>query len=370
MRKLVAFSAVLLMTVSVFIPQQLNAQSPEKMSYQAVIRNSDDALVTNTIVGMQISILHGSAEGTPVYTEIQTPTTNVNGLVSIEIGTGTTSDNFSVIDWANGLYFIKTEIDPNGGAAYGITSTSQLLSVPFALHSKVAEHIAVAVSTTDDTLYIGSQWVIVPGVSEANSQSGTTITDADGNVYSTVIIGNQEWLGENLKTTKYNDGTSIPQVTDAAGWSSLSTPGLCWYNNDQLIYGDAYGALYNWFAVETGNLCPTGWHVPSDAEWTELTDFLGGEAIAGQKLKETGSTYWNASGYPGTNESGFSARGAGLRSHLSASFGEFKIYGVWWTSTQGDFVESYLRNIWYGDTDIERMLRDKRYGLSVRCLKD
>ncbi len=139
MRKLFTIVVAVLLMASVFLPQQAGAQSPEKMSYQAVIRDSDDNLITDTQVGMQISILQGSASGKEVYAETQEPTTNTNGLVSLEIGTGTTSDDFSAIDWANGSYFIKTETDPTGGSSYTITGTSQLLSVPYAFHAKTAE---------------------------------------------------------------------------------------------------------------------------------------------------------------------------------------------------------------------------------------
>jgi hypothetical protein len=129
--------------VAVFLTATLWAQSPEKMSYQAVIRNSSEALVTNTTVGMQISILQGSASGTAVYVETQSPTTNANGLISIKIGDGTVqSGDFTNIEWANGPYFIKTETDPAGGTEYTITGTSQLLSVPYALHAKTAESVS------------------------------------------------------------------------------------------------------------------------------------------------------------------------------------------------------------------------------------
>ena len=137
MKKVFTVLAAVLLTASVF------AQVPEKISYQAVIRNSSNALVTNTQVGMQISLLQGSTSGTAIYKETQTPTTNVNGLVSLEIGDGTVvSDDFSTIDWANGSYFIKTDTDPAGGTNYTITGTSQLLSVPYALHAKTAESIS------------------------------------------------------------------------------------------------------------------------------------------------------------------------------------------------------------------------------------
>jgi hypothetical protein len=136
MRQFITICAAILITASVF------AQAPEKMSYQAVIRNSSNALVADQAVGMRISILQGSTSGTAVYIETQTPTSNTNGLVSLEIGSGTVvSGTFASIDWANGLYFIKTETDPAGGTSYSITGTSQLLSVPYALHARTAESI-------------------------------------------------------------------------------------------------------------------------------------------------------------------------------------------------------------------------------------
>jgi hypothetical protein len=133
MKKLFTIFAAIILIANVF------AQTPQKMSYQAIIRNAGNNLITNSSIGMQISILQGSATGTAVYVETQTPTTNDNGLVNIEIGTGTVvSGNFSTIDWANGPYFIKTETDPNGGTNYTITGTNQLLSVPYALYANTA----------------------------------------------------------------------------------------------------------------------------------------------------------------------------------------------------------------------------------------
>ena len=142
--------------VAVFLTATLWSQSPEKMSYQAVIRNSSEALVTNTTVGMQISILQGSASGTAVYVETQSPTTNANGLVSLEIGVGTVvSGDFTTIDWANGPYFIETKTDPAGGTNYTITGTSQLLSVPYALY---AANAGTAIGGGNFTHYIGEEY--------------------------------------------------------------------------------------------------------------------------------------------------------------------------------------------------------------------
>jgi len=153
MKKILTILAAVLLTASVF------AQSPQKMSYQAVIRNSSNTLITNTNIAMQISILQGSTSGTAVYVETQTPTTNANGLVSIELGGGTlVSGNFSTINWANGPYFVKTETDPDGatgGISYSITGTSQLLSVPYALY---AANAGTANGGGNFTHYIGEQY--------------------------------------------------------------------------------------------------------------------------------------------------------------------------------------------------------------------
>ena len=168
MKKLYTLLAVVLITASSF------AQAPEKMSYQAVIRDSGDALVANQAVGMQISILQGSASGTAVYTETQIPTSNVNGLVTLEIGTGTTTDDFSTIDWATGPYFIKTETDPTGGTTYTITGTSQLLSVPYALYAKQAQSVD-GDNDTDPTNEIE-----LPA--EDGTEGQILTTDGEGNV--------------------------------------------------------------------------------------------------------------------------------------------------------------------------------------------
>ena len=370
MKRIYAILAAVLLFSGLFLPQQAEAQSPEKMNYQAVMRHSNQSLATNAIIGMKISILKGSANGTAVYVETQTPLSNANGLVTIEIGSGSTTGNFSDINWANGPFFIKTEADLNGGSNYTIISTSELLSVPFALHSKAAENVAVSVSATGDTLYIGyEQWVIVPGISEANSQSGTTVIDVDGNVYQTVIIGTQEWLAENLKTTKFKNGTSIPLVTSNVEWSNLSTPAYCWYNNNQTTYGNTYGALYNWQTVATGNLCPTGWHVPTDAEWTKLTDYLGGLNVAGGKLKETGTAHWHEPNNGATNESGFTALPGGLR-YDNGDFFSIEYGGNWWSSTQYSATNAWDRSVDFSVPAAGRFDDPNKWGLSIRCLKD
>jgi len=142
------------------------------------------------------------------------------------------------------------------------------------------------------------------------------ITDIDGNIYNTVEIGTQTWFKENLKTSKLNNGTLIPKVTNNALWSGLTTSAFCWYNNDSTINANIYGALYNWHSVNSNLLCPNGWHVPSDFDWTALSAFLGGNAVAGNKLKEVGSAHWPSTNTGATDEFGFSALPAGYRNDV------------------------------------------------------
>src|SRR5690554_4014462 len=186
MKKIITVCAVLLMTASVF------AQSPEKMSYQAVVRDGSNALVSSTAVGMQISLLQGSASGTAVYVETQTPTSNANGLVSLEIGSGTVvSGDFTTIDWANGPYFIKTETDPTGGTSYTITGTSQLLSVPYALHAKTAETVTGTITETDPIF----------GASVASGITGTDITNWNNKQDQLVAGTNITIVGNTISAT-------------------------------------------------------------------------------------------------------------------------------------------------------------------------
>jgi len=204
-----------------------------------------------------------------------------------------------------------------------------------------------------------------------NEDIPAEIKDADGNLYTSVIIGLQEWLVENLKTTRLNDGTDIPLVTDNTEWQQLTTAGYCYYNNDETTYKDAYGALYNWFAVNSGKLCPTGWHVPAKSEWETLIDYLGGSSVAGGKLKETGTDHWNNPNTGATNETGFTALPGGYRNAL-LTFGEIQGYGAWYTSTSDEGNSNYA---WYSVMDYlsaEAYFNNyyKKNGLSVRCIKD
>ena len=202
------------------------------------------------------------------------------------------------------------------------------------------------------------------------SYSGSAqVTDIDGNVYQTVSIGTQVWMKENLKTTKLNDGTAIPFIPDNTTWAALTTPGYSWYNFDAATFKNMFGGVYNWHTVNTGKLCPSGWHIPVDSEWTTLIDFLGGENLAGGKLKESGTTLWVAPNTGATNESGFTARPGGYIAY-NGGFGYSGSYGYWWTNTESSSTEVWYQYMAYDHTAVVKLAGLKNYGFSVRCLRD
>jgi uncharacterized protein (TIGR02145 family) len=456
MKKLLALFLAVISTISLY------AQAPQKMSYQAVIRNASNNLVTNAPVSMKISILQGSASGTTVYSELHTPTTNANGMVSIEIGGGkNTTGTISSIDWGSGIYFLKTETDPANGTNYSIVGISQLLSVPFALYAansgnsipgpqgpkgdKGDAGAAGLQGPKGDAGAVGSQglkgetgaaglqglkgetgaagpqgpngetgaagpqgpkgetgaqgngysngtannqimywngtaWVILnPG---SNGQSLTicngaltwttggvcppplaTVSDIEGNIYNTVTIGNQVWMKENLKSKKYSDGTLIPNI---------------YFYNDNANNIDIYGYLYTWNAAMKSStieraqgVCPSGWHMPSIAEWTTLVDYLGGKSIAGEKMKEEGTLHWSSPNLA-NNSSGLTLLPSGDRNYLYGYFG-LKSYVNLWSSTENDVntvQKIYIAGNSKEVTIIADQWSDKRMAYAVRCIKN
>ncbi len=220
--------------------------------------------------------------------------------------------------------------------------------------------------------YVRAYATNIAGTVYGNQVSFTTqpvsygsVSDVDGNVYPTVIIGLQEWMTKNLKTVRYNDLTDIPLVTDDIEWSNLTSPGYCLYNNVVATYGN----LYNWFAVNTGKLCPVGWHVPADEEWTTLTTNLGGESVAGGKLKEAGISHWASPNTGATNARGFVALPGGFRSY-SGVFSSITFEGNWWSSTSNPPTIAMPRGMSYNSVGIYMPDFSKRSGFAVRCVKD
>jgi uncharacterized protein (TIGR02145 family) len=317
------------------------------------------------------------------------------GLFTAQLGS---SVSLTGVNWANGNKFMQVEIDL--GQGYVDMGTQQMLSVPYALY---AGSVSLNVSATGDTLFVGNgEFVIIPGISEANpidngggnTTTGTTLhtcgaanvhnpdltygsmTDQEGNVYKTIVIGTQEWMAENLNTSVYRNGDAIPTNLDDATWAATTSGAWAYYNNDA-SYACPYGKLYNWFTcVDARGLCPVGWHVPSDAEWTVLTDFLGGESEAGGKMKSTGTIeaatgLWNGPNTGATNSDGFSGVPTGLRHNTFGYYEQGGQYGYWWSLLEFDELNAWYRRLDYvNDNAFQDMGSNKRNGFSVRCLRD
>ena len=198
------------------------------------------------------------------------------------------------------------------------------------------------------------------------------VFDIDGNMYNTITIGTQTWMTSNLKTTKYRNGDAIsgPTFTNTA-WAALTTEAYCWHSDNYATYGTVYGALYNWYAVsDAKNIAPLGWHVATDAEWTTLTTYLGGESVAGGKLKEAGTSHWLSPNTEATNETGFTALPGGYRFSYDGTFINIGYYGNWWSSTEYGTSSAWGRHMYYNSSNASRNFSSKVNGFSVRCIKD
>ena len=197
-----------------------------------------------------------------------------------------------------------------------------------------------------------------------------SVSDVDGNTYNVVKIGNQCWMKENLTTTKYKSGSSITNVTSNSTWTGLSSGAYCDYDNST-ANSAVYGKLYNWYAVnDSRKICPTGWHVPTDANWSELINYLGGEAIAGGKLKETGLIHWYGPNTGANNSSEFTALPGGFRLDITGAFSNLTSDGMWWSASQYNTADANSIGLMFYSESVNSENQNKKYGLSVRCVKD
>jgi len=214
---------------------------------------------------------------------------------------------------------------------------------------------------------------------------GDLITDIDGNTYNTIQIGNQCWMSDNLKATHYSNGISIPLVTDTTGWAELNNTddAYCYYNNNANGEADIYGALYTWVAAMGDNaissnsnpsgvqgVCPVGWHLPSNLEWSELTDYVGGEDVAGGKMKEVGYEHWSEPNTAADNSFGFTALPNGIRYSFNGDYVQLTTYSYWWSATESMSASAWYCHLSYAYEQSDIFDYAKSSGIAVRCVKD
>jgi uncharacterized protein (TIGR02145 family) len=370
----------------------LTAQSPALIPYQAIARNAAGDPLASTTLNVRFTLHDGSATGIVVWQEMQTLTTSTLGLFTAQLGS---SVELSGVNWENGNKFMQVEIDQ--GQGFMDIGTQQLLSVPYALH---AGSVRLDVSAIGDTLFVGDgSFVIIPGLSEANSYTtGTTLhtcgtpnihnpnltygtmIDQEGNAYKTIVIGTQEWMAENLNTSIYRNGDPI-----TTGFITAQQGACAYYNNDA-SFACPYGKLYNWYAcVDTRQLCPVGWHVPSYGDWVMLINFLDPNADewsqtndAGGKMKSTGTLeagtgLWHAPNLGATNSSGFSGIPGGYVVTWPGFIFDMGYNGGWKSTTQSEADFSPTRFLHYNLLESYAISSgaggEVGFG-SVRCIKD
>jgi uncharacterized protein (TIGR02145 family) len=247
----------------------------------------------------------------------------------------------------------------DAGAGTVISNSKSLFSVPVkGLMPDSNYHYRIKAENIAGTTYGNDMTFRTPGVLE----------DFSGNIYKTIYIGKQVWMAENLRTTKFNDGTSIPLVTSEKAWSRLKKPGYCWYNNDT-SFNSVTGVLYNWYTVNSYKLCPAGWHPPSNAEWSTLVDYVGEASIAGGAMKEAGTSHWQKPNEGATNESGFTALPGGSRD-LTGSFVYYGLKAMWWSAEDSSAKNAWFQSVDFTSERITSYQFSKTEGYSVRCIRD
>ena len=323
--------------------------------------NSLPLTLTQTTLDCSVPTL-----STTVASAIASTTATSGGNIIADGGAAVTSRG---VCWGTAPNPTTTNSKTTDGTGIG-TFTSNLIN----LAKNTTYYIRAYATNSVETGYgkeITIKTLATPGPITFNPDlTYGTMTDNDGNVYKTIIIGTHTWMAENLRTTKYRNGDPIDNVTDNAAWATLSTGAYCWNNNDAASYKAVYGALYNWYAVaDSRKIAPEGWHVPTDAEWTTLIDYLGGW-YSGGELKETGMEHWASPNTSATNGSGFTALPGGDRFYDGGTFNDVGRTGLWWSSTSFDATIAGFRKLGYYSANFVSGYYFKQDGFSVRCIKD
>jgi uncharacterized protein (TIGR02145 family) len=346
---------------------------------------------TNTNVNAYIN---GLTEGTTYHFRVKAVnslgTTNSSDMTFTTLGAVPTASTTAITiitttgATVNGIVnanYLSTTVSFEYGLTIGYGST--VTATP----NTVTGNTYVSASISGLTVGTNYHYRVVStnslGTTNGNDMTFTTapatVNDVDGNTYNVVAIGAQVWIKENLNTTKYNDGTAIPNVTDNTAWTVLTTGAYSDYSNNP-ANSTIYGRLYNWYAVDNNaatklasnsgkNVCPTSWHVPTNTEWTTLTTYLG-EYVAGSKLKETGTTHWTSPNTGATNETGFTALPGGVRGNNDGAYNNIGSNGFWWSSTEYSSALAWFSNMSFYFTNVNRNNNNKQYGFSVRCVRD
>jgi uncharacterized protein (TIGR02145 family) len=312
--------------------------------------------------------------GNYLYGEVKT--FNTTKVVLPFVTTSDLSDILGFAATGGGTIFLGSFAITERGVCYNTSGSPTINTNKISSGSGSGTYTSKLTGLTPNTNYYVRAYAIdsygncvygaVKSFTTIQQETGT-FTDARDNVtYKWVKIGSQIWMAENLRATKYNNGTSIPNVTNQTTWKGLTTGAYCYYSNNS-SYSTTYGCLYNWYAVNTGKLAPAGWHVPTDAEWTILSTYLGGEDVAGGHLKST--TGWNSPNTGADNSSGFSALPGGSR--YGSGFDNEDVFGSWWSSTVYNSYYACARDLSCYNAALGRNgLYFKYNGYSVRCVRD
>jgi uncharacterized protein (TIGR02145 family) len=352
---------------------------------QDVLNFSDSGLTPSTTYTYRVYAFNAVGNSLTYTNEV---TLTTSALLALPTLTTTAASSITQTAASSG-----GNISNDGGAAIiarGVCwSTSANPTI--ALTTKTSDGTGIGAFTSNitglsanTTYYVRAYAINSQGTAYGNEVSFITLQNAIVALLPNVTIGNQIWSSTNLDVTTYRDGTPIPQVTDPTQWASLTTGAWC-YNNNDPANGTTYGKLYNWYAAagihdtdpSTPNkiLAPQGWHIPSDAEWTSLTTFLGGESVAGGKMKATGTIQagtglWQQPNTDATNASGFTGLPGGFRTNDGTTFFGIGFYGYWWSSSESSTTGAWYRRLGSNAGIASRINNSKNCGFSVRCLRD
>lgn len=363
--------SILLHILLLIMSLNLIAQISNGINYQTIIRDVNGNILANQTVNLQLSVIKGGFDGEVVYIETHNLQTNNFGIVSLVIGSGVPQLNtFGGIQWGSARHYFQVAVDFSATESYQVIGTAQFVDVPYAISSRSlvltdpkGNQWNVGIDTLGNLIPLPTEW-----------QCGVPYTDSrDGRIYSTVTIGNQCWMSQNM-----NVGTRINAIEAQTNNGVIEK--YCWENSEASC--QIFGGLYQWdemmqYTQESGaqGICPPseGWKLPGDADWYEMVDFLGVEATAGGKMKATGTIeqgtgLWSSPNFGATNQSGFSGLPAGFSSY-NGIFLNLSFYGYFWTSDEFTGGNAWSRGLSYLGAAATRYANSKQAGFSVRCVK-